>query len=500
MLQDERARLRQVLADAWQIRDRLESLADAADRWSPVEFAPAAWREFNALLLDIDLRCRAGRAFDAMQLRRQVEAQLERLRTLDQPGTPAPSPTAAPLAADRLLVAAHLFDPSAERATFAGDPELEQVGKAVRTYYRLSMRLPDYLRWSAETNWRWPSYQRLEELEQQIAALADTLQRFDQELTARQGERLAGPAADDPLLVMARGLEQAHAAIEAVVQDQVDFLVTHSDQPAHRHCIDGLLRTTVPTAAQRARMVASLVAAQPAQGAALAPVAVFPQQRSTPAARWQTVARQLRLETSLLKLAGAPEAASAESSLAALEQSLASSSGDDQLLWQNCRTAGQAMEAFHRTLREQLQSTAGARRDVLVRWLDARDLDFVSAADQQVFFPRLTLLPPRQPDRLEITQTPAETIRLGPQAAAVAIEVRHTNPDVGSVSLLPVFDAQRLQIQTGDGRSLQNGRPLPVKLDENHAAPCSYRSRWWPARWAPVEASIRLLWSSKRAS
>ena len=64
--QDERARLRQVLADAWQIRDRLESPADAADRWSPVEFAPAAWREFNALLLDIDLRCRAGRAFDAM--------------------------------------------------------------------------------------------------------------------------------------------------------------------------------------------------------------------------------------------------------------------------------------------------------------------------------------------------------------------------------------------------------------------------------------------------
>ena len=120
------------------------------------------------------------------------------------------------------------------------------------------------------------------------------------------------------------------------------------------------------------------------------------------------------------------------------------------------------MEAFHRTLREQLQSRAGARRDVLVRWLDARrDLDFVSAADQQVYFPRLTLLPPRQPDRLEITQTPAETIRLDPKAAAVAIEIRHTNPDVGSVSLLPAFDAQRLQIQTGDGRSLQNGRPLP---------------------------------------
>ena len=51
-------------------------------------------------------------------------------------------------------------------------------------------------------------------------------------------------------------------------------------------------------------MVTSLVAAQPAQGAALAPVAVFPQQRSTPAARWQTIAQQVSLETSLLRLAG----------------------------------------------------------------------------------------------------------------------------------------------------------------------------------------------------
>ena len=103
-------------------------------------------------------------------MRRQVETQLERLRVFDQPEASAPSPTAAPLAADRLLVAAHLFDPSAERATFGGDPELEQVGKAVRAYYRLSMRMPDYLRWSAETHWRWPSYQRLQELERQLAA------------------------------------------------------------------------------------------------------------------------------------------------------------------------------------------------------------------------------------------------------------------------------------------------------------------------------------------
>ena len=300
--------------------------------------------------------------------------------------------------------------------------------------------------------------------------MADTLQRFEQELTARQRPRLPGPAADDPLLAMARDLEQAHAAIEAIVQDQVDFLVTHSDQPAHRHCLAGLLCTTVPTAAQRARLVESLVASRPAPGVAMAPVAVFPQQRSTPAARWQTVARQLRLENRLLQLAGAPEAVAAESSLAALEQSLASLSDNDELLWQNCRTAGQALEAFHRTLREQLQSTAEARRDILVRWLDARDLDFISAADQQVFFPRLTLLPPRQPDRLVITQSPAETIRLGPQAAVVEIAVRHTNPEVGSLSLLPVFDSQRLQVQTADGRSLQNGRPLPLKLDDSHAA------------------------------
>ena len=283
-------RLRRVLADAWQIRDRLESPADAADGWSPVELRLRPGASSMQLLLDIDLRGRAGRAFDAMQLPSGRGAA----RTFADPRSTWHSWTSAHCGSAGRGSAAGCRTPvrSLRRATtFAGDPELEQVGKAVRTYYRLSMRLPDYLRWSAETNWRWPSYQRLDELEQQIAALAATLQRFDQELTARQGERLAGPAADDPLLVTARGLEQAHAAIEAVVQDQVDFLVTHSDQPAHRHWIDGLLRTTVPTAAQRARMVTSLVAAQPAQGAALAPVAVFPQQRSTPAARWQTVAR-----------------------------------------------------------------------------------------------------------------------------------------------------------------------------------------------------------------
>lgn len=468
--QDERTRLRHVLAVTWQERDRLDAFFESPERWSPIEFAPAAWRELNALLLDIDLRCRAGRAFDAGQLRRQVEAQLDRLRAFNQEAGSAPSPTAAPLAADRLLVAAQLFGSSAERATFGGDPELEAVGRAVRSFYRLSLRLPEYLRWSAETHWRWPGYQRLEELEQQIILLADVLQRFDQELAARRGERLPGPAADDPLVGLARNLQQARAAIEAIVRDQVDFLVTHVDQPAYRHCIEGLLQTSVPTAAQRERLVESLTAARPELSAAMAPVAVFPQPRSVPAARWQHVARQLRLDARLLKLAGTPEAGSVESSLAALEQALASASDDDQVLWQGCRTAGQAFETYYRSLRDQLRSAAEPRRDLLVRWLDARDLDFISAADQRVFFPRLALLPPRQPDRLEVTQTPAGTIRLGPQAEVVEIEIRHNNPEVGSVSLLPVFDTQRLQVQTAEGKTLQAGRPLPIQLEANQTA------------------------------
>jgi hypothetical protein len=473
---DDPVRLRQTIEQAWQVRDALESLHGEAGAWSPAEFAPAAWREFNALLLDIDLRSRCGSSFDVANLEHQLATQLDRVRRLDPKAAPGVHREDASLVADRLLAAAGRFRPSAERASFISESqELAEVGSAVRIYYRLCWRMPGYVRWHDETSRRWYRCQRLTELADLLDSLQQGLLQFQKELGQREGSQLAVGASQDVLVTMADSLAETDFRIQALLGEQVDFLAAGGDQPISRYCIAGLLLTDVPRAAQRAKLIESLTSPRAAPQATAHAGATLPQHLSGSSTQWMAVARELEFEARTMDLAATPQAEVVRAKLSSIRTAMAAPSPDETAMWLECRAAGQACEAFHRALREELLAAKAKRPDTAVCWIDARDASSASAIDQQLFFPRLRILPPRTPDRVEIVQNPAGAIRLRPDGQIAELTIHPTNTELQSVTVLPSFDEQQLRVNFSDGRPLRHGRQFPLNLGNDRKARLALR-------------------------
>ena len=64
------------LAETWQRRDRLQDRALTRAGWTPVDYAPHLWREYQELALGIDRRSRAGAAFDPASLAKEIDWNL----------------------------------------------------------------------------------------------------------------------------------------------------------------------------------------------------------------------------------------------------------------------------------------------------------------------------------------------------------------------------------------------------------------------------------------
>ena len=211
------------------------------------------------LLLDIDLRSRAGAAFDQKRLRGQLESHLDGLHRLEQEDWSRTPAIDRSLVVHRLLISASRFADSSERATFATESrELKEVGEAVRYVERLSYRLPDYLHCHGEMVVRWADNPDLADVATQLERLVEGLLRFQEELRAREGQRLVVSSADDSLVARARSLRETEDSIRNLWQTQIDFLAANADQPANRDRIVGLLLTRVWNATQRQRLVACL--------------------------------------------------------------------------------------------------------------------------------------------------------------------------------------------------------------------------------------------------
>ena len=236
---DRDVRLAAILHQAWQLRDQLESLPETTDQWWPLEYAPQQWREWNALLVDIDLRSRAGEAFDQTRLQGQLTNQLEGLRRLQRGDwTPTRRTGDRSLVVHRLLISAGRFTDSDERATFTTEsPELKEVGEAVRDYLRLSFRLPDYVRCYAEMIARWESNPELADMGGQLEGLAAGLLEFQEQLRGREGQRLVVLAADDSLVILARSLREMEDSLRTKLQNLIGFLAANADRtgPSRPH-------------------------------------------------------------------------------------------------------------------------------------------------------------------------------------------------------------------------------------------------------------------------
>lgn len=476
-----------MLQQVWQLRDRLELPPATIDQWCPLEYAPQLWREFNAFLVEVDLRSRAGEAFDQTHLQRQLLRQLAGLRRLEQEERTHTPLDDRSLVVDRLLMSARRFADSPERASFATEsPELRHVGESVRYYLRLTYRLPDYVRCYAELIARSGGNSDLADLGGQLEVLGAGLLQFRQQLRGREGERLESSTADDSLVILARSLRETDDALRKMLADLVDFLAAHADEPVNRNRIVGLLLSPVWTAEQRQKLVLCLDRPlSPAPPASLDRL-TLPQQLSVSTRQWERIGQLARLQAVVFELAGVSDMTAFKSPLDAYDAALSTAAGDQVRLWQEIRALGQVCESVQLSFRDRVAKDGDVEA---ARWLDARDASLLASSEQRDYFPQLGILPPRQPDRIEVIQRPPGPLRMDQNEVVVEIEVRASNREVRAVSVAPEYDEKVLRVEVADDRQpLRSGRPVSLQLNAESTALLRLRVNMATGREDGVEA------------
>ena len=175
------------LADAWQRRDRLQDRSLSRGGWTPADYAPHLWREYQELLLGIDRRGRAGAAFDPTSLANEIgqDLALDEKLFLDAGGaSPAVAAAAASAVrtqnvASRLTAArAQFIERTQGDSYFAGGNPLRA---AIQFKNDLMMRIVYYVRWNAaagrSSSEHGPLDQELAKMLPMLAALIGSLEQ-----------------------------------------------------------------------------------------------------------------------------------------------------------------------------------------------------------------------------------------------------------------------------------------------------------------------------------
>jgi len=141
---------RQLLDQAWRIRDRLESREDTFAGLSPVDFAPHRWQEMLAWLVVYEHSVWTGDLSavpDANSLKEGIEKRLAELQALDGAMAARPRPPERDLVGDTLLSAWKGFLQTRSHR----EPRSHELNKSAREarawYNEAAQRAPWYVRW-----------------------------------------------------------------------------------------------------------------------------------------------------------------------------------------------------------------------------------------------------------------------------------------------------------------------------------------------------------------
>ena len=241
------SRLAKALADAWRRRDRLQDRNSCRGGWTPADYAPHLWREYQELLLKLDRRSRAGTAFDPAKLTAEIARDLdldESLFLLNAKPGPAAFPDTI---ADRLTVARKKFLHRLESERFF--TQTDPLHKATQAKNDLLMRVAYYVRCNATASRssaeHGPFGQDLRGLLSSLRGLIDLLEPLQSAGGPQSGKELPAEVA-----------EQLAAAEE--FGQRIDSNFESAEPRLDRTAIAALLNTPLPSAAARMRLLAAL--------------------------------------------------------------------------------------------------------------------------------------------------------------------------------------------------------------------------------------------------
>lgn len=409
------AGLRDLLLKAWQLCDRMQD-RDASGPWSPVDYAPHLWSEFQELLLGYELRCRAGAAFDADRLAKDLQANVLPLQDwMDGGGGGLPSTVG------RSPVLARLAE--ARRRFLASGDQSGDVDEALRCKNDLLYRARYYVRWHGLAQRASPRQHRLlrpvSDLLSELRSFLDRLERL--EVLASDG----GPAARiteirEQLAVGRQRLEDLRKAIErdGLYRNAADLAERARKHPKTKGiagAMDALLAVPLLPADLRMRVLAARAGLDQPLSSADAPPASLPRPPSI--VPWSRRLRdQAGLENALVRLADPAASLTPPVASAAAEQPQAA-----ERLWAEYRQLGRQLRSFY----QELPAAIDARRrsadpptvrsaERLLRLVDARDARRVARNA-----PSLAVRPIRLPATVEprLALTGPKTLAPGPEGA-----------------------------------------------------------------------------------
>ena len=292
---------RKPLDDAWRLHDQLQDRHGRGD-WSPIDYAPHLWREYEALLLACELRCQYAST-------RQVQESMEFLRSQvlalgDMTAKDSPVASDDKTISGRLANARRQFLKGSAVASFGRGPQELAVKKAVQLKNDLTFRATDYVRWHAcASRVEVPLYDRISKLLEKLADF--TRQLEDVEATASTAETSVMQSRLKEIGDQVQTLRDWQEKIELNgLAGEAEELLGNARSRDRAGRIEAILHTglVLLPADTRTRMLAALDKLEEPPLSPDVPADGPREPRPIAAWQWDRLAEQSQLETQLLRL------------------------------------------------------------------------------------------------------------------------------------------------------------------------------------------------------
>lgn len=509
------AELRRLLDEAWAARDTLADRTDVAP-WSPVDYAPHLWREFEALLLGYEDRLAGGAAYDPQRLAQALRTELALLPAWLE-GRPMPA------GADRSTILGRLAE---ARETFLGGPAAASYGRssaaadavraAVQAQNDLAFRAVDCVRWhgraARDSSQQLAAYPALRELvTTALPALAEALASLGEEHPSRPRTRAEMQTRLDALQEAVETAVRLRARIEAEgLRREAGELVREAKADARKKGVADRMDALLAVPLLPARLRADLAGAR----AGLDQAMETPPGPSAPAAppeitlaRRERTAEQAELEVALVALAG-PERAAGLAPGAAQLARLAGAAGDwdEGAWWSELDRLGSGLGEFYQGLPARIDEAARGTDPAVLRsaalWLrlvDARDARRVGPDAVLMAVPPVPAPPPPEP---ALAVSRPDTARLDRRAwTPVEWAVVADGPAAGPAEVSLDFDPSLLEVETGEGnRPVAPRQTARLTLVPGEAQAVVYRVRSKSAQTEETTLSVTVSGGGRTAS
>jgi len=464
-----------LLAEAWKLRDSVQS-RDGQNAWSPVDYAPHLWREYERLLLGYDQRYRSGAAFDAKELAVELRANilpLEQLRSYIA-GRTEPPGVGKSTVVGRLTETWQQFRDGEVKAgleQLSGENRI--VLEAIRLKNDLIASAPYYVAWHAEAS-RWSNrklavYDTIAELLE--TQLPDFISLLD------SSEKPAGARKElSKLREKKELLETLNGRLANHLRDLAGESLGQPQQKGNASRIEGLLSTPLVSGPLRMQLIAAL--RRPA-GAAPEPVPPADNSalgdRAIPKWQWDRLSEQARLEVALVRLAD-PEAASR---LAKHVDSAADSAPDA------LRTLGHELSVFYRGLPERINANWRAAGEEAIRaaggclrLVDARDAGRIRQEATSVAMCSTLHLPTEQAG-MELAGPRTKTLDRKPDSwTPLEVTLQAGNGRESDASVMLRYDLNLVEVKSLDESfPAKPGRATAIRLAQNEPKILAFRVR-----------------------